>query len=96
MIDVYFGQMVAAKEAMACGCATILNEPTERLLRFHEKEIKAGVMLYGDSEKIVEKLINDKEYYKKISKKSFEFIKENYDTPKILDKIIGVYKEVLK
>lgn len=96
MADIYFGQMVAAKEAMACGCATILNEPTERLIRFHDKEVKAGAMLCGDSEEIVEKLINDKDYYKNSSKKAIDFIKENYDTPKILDKIIGVYKEILK
>ncbi|MDD5416748.1 MAG: glycosyltransferase family 4 protein [Candidatus Aenigmarchaeota archaeon] len=93
--SVFFGHGLAAKDAMASGCPTILNESTPRLMNYHHKELKAGVMLHGDPVKIINKLKTDKKYYKNISKKSAEFIRKNYDTEIIIPKIINVYRELV-
>ena len=94
-VNVFFGHGMAAKEAMASGCPTILNESTPRLMKYHHKEISSGVMLHGDPVKIINKLKKDKRYYKNISKKSAEFIRKNYDTEIIIPKIINVYRELV-
>lgn len=95
-MHVLFGHGLAAKDAMASGSVAILNEPTIRLLRYHRKELKAGVMLKGDPVKIIKKLMKNKSYYNRFSKKSAKFIRDNYSTDLIVPKIIKLYRKMIK
>ncbi|MCD6477000.1 MAG: glycosyltransferase family 4 protein [Candidatus Aenigmarchaeota archaeon] len=94
-ISVYFGHGMAAKEAMACGTPVILNENTERLRKYHYKELKAGLILTGSFDKLIKKLQN-KKYYNNLSKKCSLFIKNNYSEKIIIPKIIKEYKKLIK
>lgn len=95
MIDVYIGQGMAAKEAMACGCITVLNESSERLLKYHKPEIEAGAMLINPEKIIVEMLI-DNSKFDSIRKKASEFVKKNYSKETIMSKIINEYKKLIR
>ena len=83
-IDIFIGQGMSAKEAMACGCVTILNEPTLRLKLYHKPEIVAGAMLVGDHFRIIQNLLARPKQINKISKESARFVQENYRTDKII------------
>ena len=95
-MDVFIGEGMAAKEAMACGCITILIEPLEYLFRFHKKEIEEGLILYGDHVKIIERFLSNPDEFKSLSKRSVEFIKKTYPKEKTISRIIDVYKELIK
>ncbi len=95
-MNVFIGEGIAAREAMVCGCIAVLIEPTEWLIRFHKKEIEEGLMLYGDHEKIIERLLSNPDEFKSLSKRSVEFIRKTYPKEKIMSKIIDVYEELIK
>jgi len=94
-MHVYFGHGMGAKEAMSCSCVAILNEDTERLVKYHIKEISQNVMQKGDVISIINRL-QYKKYYNKLAKKSSTFIKNNYSNEIIIPKILKVYKELIK
>lgn len=94
-IDVFIGQHMAAKEALACGCYTILNEPTKRLIYYHKNEIEAGIMKCGNPIKLVEEVLENPRIIKSGMKRRAQFIKENYSTEKVISRIIGVYNNLL-
>ena len=93
-IDIFIGQGIVAKEAMSCGCLTILNQIDERLLTYHKPELENGTMLKGDIFTLVEKFINKPELIKKQSDKTVKFIRENYSLDLIVRKTIDVYEEI--
>lgn len=95
-MHVYFGHGMAAKEAMASGCVAILNENTERLRKYHIKELKHGAMLNGNHDVLINQLYSDKNFLMKHSVLSSAFIKKNYSNEIIIPKILNVYKELMK
>ena len=94
-IDIFIGQGMAAKEAMSTGCATVLNKAIPRFTGYHRTEIKEGAMLSGNTLDIVEDLLNNPEKINKLSKKSVNFIRENYSLEKIVERVIEVYEKIL-
>lgn len=95
-LDVYIGQGMAAKEAMACGCITILNEKTRRLRLYHRPELKSGVMLEGEHENIIKNMLSNRRKYEKIGLRASKFIKERYSKDKVISQIIKLYEQLLK
>ena len=93
-LDVYIGQGMAAKEAMACGCVTLLNQGTRRLRLYHKPELEAGAMLQGNHRKIIEDLISSRKKREKIGLKASEFIRKNYSKDKVMDQIIKLYRDM--
>jgi len=94
-IDIFIGQGLAAKEAMACECITLLNEDTPLFLNYHKPEIDAGVMLAGDNLKIIESILENPKKFKEIAKKASKFINDNYSIDKIIPKYIKLYEDVI-
>ncbi len=94
-IDIFIGQGLAAKEAMSCGCITILNEPVPVFLNYHKPEIDAGVMFAGDHIKIIESVLEDPKHFKRIAKKASHFVNDNYSIDKVIPKYIKLYKHVI-
>ena len=93
---IYIGHGMAARDAMSCGVVAILNEDTERLRKYHTKELKAKIMLNGNHDKIINKLFDNKKTLQSLSKKSAQFIIKNYSSKIIIPKILKVYKELVK
>lgn len=94
-IDIFIGQGMIVKEAMACGCIVLLNEDIPLLRNFHKPEIDAGVMFAGDNVKIIESILENPEHYKKIGKKASKFVNDNYSVDKIIPKYIKLYEDVI-
>ncbi len=95
-IDIFIGQGMVAREALACGCLTILNNPTPLLKRYHKPEIEAGIMFVGDPIKIVKQILEMPRKFNSIRQKSFRFIHKNYSTNAVIKKIIEVYEDLSK
>jgi glycosyltransferase involved in cell wall biosynthesis len=94
-IDIFIGQGIAAKEAMACECITLLNESTPLLLNYHKPEIDADVMLTGDNIKIIKSILENPEHFKRITKKASKFVNDNYSIDKVIPKYIKLYEDVI-
>ena len=90
-IDIFVGQGIVAKEAMGCGCITILNQVDDRLLAYHNPEIEKKVLLVGNIFNLINNLIDNPKKRKKIAKKSIEFIENNYSPEIIVRKTLKVY-----
>jgi len=91
-----FGMM--AIEAMACGKPVIVFEGTSLPEVVFAPE--GGVAVpYGDSNalrKSIERLINNPEERKKIGARALKLVKDNYDEKLYLNRMINLYKEILK
>ena len=94
-LDLFIGQGIAAKEAIACGCITILNEKTRRLLNYHKPEIKNGIMFIESPERIIASFLKNRKKFEKIRKKGEKFIKKNYDIQQIIKQYIVTYHQLL-
>jgi len=94
-IDIFVGQGMAAREAMACGCITILDDPITLFSRYHKPEIDAGFMLTGDHFKLIESILENQKYFKKNARRALGFIDNNFSVNAVISKIIKVYNNVL-
>lgn len=94
-IDIFIGQGMSVKEAMACGCVAILNESTPLFLRYHKEEIENNLLFTGDILDNVTKLLENPSLMRNISRKGVKFIRENYSIDRIIPKTIKVYESVL-
>jgi len=95
-IDVFIGHGMSAKEAIACGCFTLLNEPTKRLLLYHKDEIENGVMHVGNHVEIISKILRRPSLLRKNIKKQVQFIEENYSMNKIIKKLVALYRTLVE
>jgi len=93
-IDIFIAQGIVAKEAMGCGCVTILNDVDDRLLTYHKPEIEEKVLLSGNIPKLVNNLIGNEKEREKIANKSINFIKDNYSPEIIVGKTLKVYNSI--
>jgi glycosyltransferase involved in cell wall biosynthesis len=94
MMDIFIGQTIAAKEAMACGCVSILDHEESKLWYYHKPELEAMAFLSGNTLNLVREFIYDEKKRKIQSKKAIEFIKNHYSLNVVVNKTLDVYKEI--
>ena len=96
MMDIFIGQTIAAKEAMACGCVSILDHEESKLWYYHKPELESKAFLSGNVPELVREFIDNKKKRKIQSRKGIEFIKKNYSLNVVVNKTLDVYKEITK
>jgi glycosyltransferase involved in cell wall biosynthesis len=94
-IDIFIGQGMAAREAMACGCITVLDNPIPLFLNYHKPEIDAGTMLTGNNLELIKSILENQEHFKQMTKKALNFVNDNFSVNKVISEIIKVYESVI-